>query len=238
MITALVKNVKYAARNQMGSHRASFGALAVNSTFRRRMVHPDYDVTIDGFPRSSNSYAYQAFVRFNPGARVAHHLHAPMQILLSVEYGVPCLLLVRRPLDALSSTLIVDSTLRDDVAVGSWIDFHRRVLPVVPEIVVADFAEVTSDFPSVVHRVNVRYGTAFEEGAVDDVVHAEIRDHLERHHTEHGQPAHLVAVPTPEKEAAKALVRERLVALPLLAEADRLYDALLAARRACGPPPG
>lgn len=230
MLDAAAKNGKYALRTAMGQHRAPFRLLRLNATFRRRMVAPDTDLCLEGFPRSSNSFAYHAFLHFNPAAKVAHHLHLPMQVLLALDYGVPCVVLVRPPVDALASLLIVDRHLRDGVAIASYVRFHRRLADRAGDFVVADFEEVVRDFPAVVERVNRRYGTGFAASPITPELEAAITRRLEQHHAREGQPEFLVAVPTPEKDARKLAVVERLTRDPRLAEAQRLYEQFVAAR--------
>lgn len=122
------------------------------------------EVVIEGFPRSGNSFAVEAF-RFAQARRVsiAHHLHVPAQVIAAARMHVPALVLIRRPEDALVSYSVraphlpLAAIARHYLRFYSGIHRHRRAF------VVADFDEVTSDFGAVIRRVNVRFRSRFEE---------------------------------------------------------------------------
>ncbi len=128
-----------------------------------RVVGPDTQLVIDGFQRSGNTFAVSAFQFAQPRpVRVAHHLHAASQIVAAARRGTPTLLLVRDPEGAVLSHLVRKPGVTAMDALRNYVGFHRRVLPYRDRVVVADFREVTSDFGSVIDRVNARFGTSFE----------------------------------------------------------------------------
>nr|MBA2566441.1 hypothetical protein [Thermoleophilaceae bacterium] len=86
--------MKRSARNWLAAHGLLFPLLALNRWFFRRVVRPSTRVVIEGFPRSANSYTFLAFRGWNPGVRIGHHLHTPLQVTLAVRLGVPCAVLI------------------------------------------------------------------------------------------------------------------------------------------------
>jgi hypothetical protein len=122
------------------------------------------EFVIDGYTRSASTFAVYALQLAQPTpVRLAHHLHAPAQLLEAARNGVPALAVIRAPQGAILSQLIrePDVALRD--ALVSYARFYERLFPYRDKFVVADFAEVTTDFGAVIRRVNERFGTAFSE---------------------------------------------------------------------------
>ena len=135
---------------------------------RRRHPHgvirPDTQIVIDGFTRSAVTFAVIAFqVAQNDHVRVAHHLHAPAHLLAGVRRGIPVLVPIRAPEDTILSAMIREPGVPAAQWLRSYIDFYRRLPPLADRIVIAPFADVTSDFGAVTHRVNRRFATSFFE---------------------------------------------------------------------------
>src|SRR6266566_5260966 len=68
---------------------------------------PHVDIVIEGFPRSANSFAVHAFrVAQDRPVRIAHHLHAPAQVIAAVRARVAAITLIREPEDAVLELVI------------------------------------------------------------------------------------------------------------------------------------
>jgi hypothetical protein len=122
------------------------------------------EIVIEGYPRSGNTFAVVAF-RQAQGREIkmAHHLHAAAQIKRAARLGVPAIMLIREPSEAILSVVVRDPHVSVRYALRSYIRFYSTVLPYLEKTVVAPFATVTSDLASVIRIVNTRYGTAFKE---------------------------------------------------------------------------
>jgi hypothetical protein len=131
---------------------------------KRRNVpaSPAIEIVIDGFPRSANTFSARAFQFANPDVAVSHHMHAPANILLAVRYRVPTVVLIRPPVDAVLSEVIREPRKRPRRGLLEWNSFYGLIRPVLDQVVVADFATVTSDFSVVIDEVNRRFGTSFK----------------------------------------------------------------------------
>ncbi len=122
------------------------------------------EVCIEGYPRSANSFSVAAF-EMAQGRRtlIAHHTHAPANVLAAVEAGLPTIVLIRRPPDAILEFLLLRPKLSVAQAVRGYLRFYGPLIPVFDRIVVGRFDEVTTDLGRVIRRVNERFGTAFRE---------------------------------------------------------------------------
>jgi hypothetical protein len=108
------------------------------------------EFVIDGYTRSASTFAVYALQLAQPTpVRLAHHLHAPAQLVEAARAGVPALAVIREPQGAILSQLIrePDVALRD--ALVAYARFYERLLPYRDRFVVADFEEVTKDFGAV-----------------------------------------------------------------------------------------
>jgi hypothetical protein len=128
------------------------------------VISPATELVIDGYTRCASTFAVYALQLAQPQpVRLAHHLHAPAQLVAAAQAGVPALAVIREPREAILSQLVrePDVALRD--ALIAYTRFYRRLLHCRDRMVVADFGEVTTDFGAVTRRVNDRFGTAFAE---------------------------------------------------------------------------
>src|SRR5690606_7043317 len=96
--------------------------------FNNRIVTKETLLCIEGFPRSGNTFCYHVFKLFNPNVKVAHHIHSPVQIYLSNKYQLPCLIMIRNPLDSVSSIVIVDGKLSITTALRYYIFYYKELL--------------------------------------------------------------------------------------------------------------
>jgi hypothetical protein len=130
----------------------------------RPWVSRTTEIVIEGYPRSGNTFAVEASrLAQDRQIKMAHHLHAAVQIKRAARLGVPAIVLIREPSEAILSVVVRDPHASMRWALRSYIRFYSTVLPYLEKAVVAPFATVTSDLASIIRMVNTRYGTAFKE---------------------------------------------------------------------------
>lgn len=140
--------------------------LPVLAPFRRgETVTRDTAIVIEGFPRSGNTFATAAFDLANrsPSPKLAHHVHSPAQVIVAIQLGIPTLLVIRPPEEAVLSFVVQQPHITLRQAVRAYLRYHRTLLPHRGGFVLATFDEVVSDFGAVTRRVNERFGTSFGE---------------------------------------------------------------------------
>lgn len=211
----------------MGRHEILFQLLPFSEKNRWKKISPDKDICIEGFPRSANSFFSKAFRMYNPTAKAAHHMHAPLQVIKAIDYKIPCVVLIRNPIDAIASVLVVDRTLSTRFAIQSYINFYKRVWPVRQDVIISDFQDTTKCPHQVVARVNLRYGTSFHMEPITPEIRDTIFSQLQETQKTLNQPEHLVAIPTAAKARIKQDVLQELEAHPLLPTATLLYQRFL-----------
>ncbi len=128
------------------------------------VISSETEFVIDGYTRCASTFAVYALQLPQPRpVRLAHHLHAPAQLIQAARHGVPALAVIREPQGAILSQLIREPCVALRDALVAYARFYERLLPYRDKFVVADFEEVTKDFGAVIRRVNMRFGTEFAE---------------------------------------------------------------------------
>ena len=158
--TALWDGLAWGIRTRWMGH----GSYLIYSRYRHplNVIDEHTEIVIEAFPRSANTFATVAFQLSQPApVRVAHHLHAPAQVIAAVRRGVPALVPVRHPRDAAISQVIRSPGLSLSQVLAAYTRFHTQLLPYRTGFHVATFEQVTTDFGAVIHAVNRRFGTAF-----------------------------------------------------------------------------
>lgn len=206
-------------------------AMLARASKRGTLARRDSAIVIEGFLRSGNTFSVAAFVVANGSQlHVGRHLHGAPHVLRAVRLGLPTVVLIRHPADAVSSYLVRRPTLTPDDALVEYLDFYRTAWRARHGFVVGLFDEVVADFGSVIATVNERYGTSFvpyrptvESQAaafalVEEMNRRECRGHVVETH---------VGRPSAQRDARKLEVR-RLMQRPrtrsLLLRAEHIYD--------------
>ncbi len=145
-----------------GKHPAVFFSLyRLLRKDRSRMVTPETQLVIEGFPRSGNSFARVAFIQAQrEKVRIAHGLHVPAQVIRAAGWHIPTLVLIRRPRDAVLSFAIRDP-ISVDQALRYYLSFYETIERYRDAYVLGHFEEVTRDYGRVIERINERFGTTF-----------------------------------------------------------------------------
>ena len=127
------------------------------------VINPATEIVIEGYPRSGNTFAVVALqFASNRVINIAHHLHAPAQVLRGVERGLPVLVLIRDPVDAIVSQAIRHPRLSLRDCLVTYTSFYRRLLPVADRVVKGHFKQVTSNYGTVIADLNRTFGTTFQ----------------------------------------------------------------------------
>lgn len=212
-------------------------ALPIQRLRRRgEVLGPDTEIVIESFPRCASSFAVAAFrlAQEPRPSRIAHHTHAPAQVIAAVRRGVPALVLLREPEEAVLSHVIHTPALTPEVSLRGYARFHEPLLPYRHGFVVGLFEEVISDFGAVIERVNARFGTAFRPFEHRPEHLARIDREIEEDYRSRARSAEELArtvpLPTEARRRRKEQLRAAYRATPerLRRRAEAAYEALRA----------
>lgn len=148
----------------------------------RRLLRETADLVVDGFPRSANSYVEAAFAYSQSARRltIATHSHAAAQILRSVEWGLPTVVLIRQPDEAVASMMEMQKGAQALDQFQDYTAFYRPLLPLIEKVVIAEFSTVISQFDKIVKRVNQKFATDLEVPQINDEFKAGVDQEVQR----------------------------------------------------------
>ncbi|MBU6401557.1 MAG: hypothetical protein KGS61_14665 [Verrucomicrobia bacterium] len=129
----------------------------------------NYDLAIEGFPRSGNTYAREMLQQFQAGRlSIKSHGHTPPFVLWAVQHGKPVILLIRSPHDAIVSWHIFTGLPLTYIA-AQYDLYYRILLPYREQVCLVQFDHLKASFVDVIRACNDRFGldlsTAFDEEA-------------------------------------------------------------------------
>jgi len=128
------------------------------------VIGPDTEVVIDGYTRSALTFAVYAFqLAQERPVRMAHHLHAPAQLIAAAKAALPTVAVIRDPEGAVLSQVVREPHVALKDALLSYTRFYSCLLRYRSNFVVADFQEITTNFGAVIRRINEQFGTSYSE---------------------------------------------------------------------------
>jgi len=125
--------------------------------YREMRVTRKTQLCIEGFPRSANSYAVVAFKFANPFVKIAHHLHVPAQVLRAVQWGIPSIVCIRHPIEAVSSFLVFQNSTWASGYLRLYRFFYEALIPIMNRILIVDFQTIVDDVNVVIEKLNQRF---------------------------------------------------------------------------------
>jgi hypothetical protein len=128
------------------------------------VIGPQTELVIDGYTRCGTTFAVYAFqLAQDEPVRLAHHLHAPAQVIQAVRRAVPTLVVIREPEGAILSQLVREPQVALPDALAAYVRYYTCLMRYRDGFVIGELAEVTQDFGAVVRRLNARFGTSYAE---------------------------------------------------------------------------
>jgi hypothetical protein len=157
-----VERFKYWLRSLLGPYPLYVRFLRWRHGADRGIVGPDTEVVIESYPRSGNTFSVTAFeMAQGRQPRVADHLHAPAQVVLAARMRIPCLVLIRRPEDAILSHAIRFPYISIRQCLTDYVRFYRTVLPYRDSYLLVRFESTTRDFGAAMVALNQKFSTSF-----------------------------------------------------------------------------
>jgi hypothetical protein len=225
-----INDWKYHLKSSIGLWPGLYYKLfARKYPFDQMAVSEQTKISIEGFPRSANSYAVVAFKLDNQKVKVGHHLHVPAQIICAAQMKIPNVVVLRSPKDAVSSFLVFQSSLNATLYLKSYIQFHKVVASLADQLIIASFETVTSDFNKIIEAVNQKYQKNYNLIGNIQTRQDEIFTKLKKVNDQFfaGQSQKNM-FPDEERKKLKKRVKDSVLASPVLAEANAIYNILKA----------
>jgi hypothetical protein len=205
-------NYKYLAAHKASSYPVVYTGISRLISGRDCYTTPNSDIVIDGFPRCANTYATYAFdVAQTKKVNIAHHIHKQSQFLVARKYNIPGILLIRKPLNCISSLLIRQPKYDPEVLFKGYY-FLYNSLKDAGNFVVGDFENVLNNYGSVIRKVNEKFNRNFDEYVKNDENEAKVKEIIHTQDELIGAKDYKqrVAYPTKEREQSANKIKEFL----------------------------
>ncbi len=210
------------------SRRPDMRVLLVKRGFTR--------IVIEAFPRSGNSFTVRLFRCANPDIdpdRISHHSHIVSNVKHAVRWGIPAVVVIRHPVDAITSNMIAVGESGDDVGrllARKYRDFYEWVEAHRDDVVLLRFEDMTNGrFRRASEQINARFKTDFRTEFDEAALAQAAREAIQKgspHRTDDAR----VPIPTAFRSSASADLKPRVAANPAVREAVDLYERLIATR--------
>ncbi len=132
----------------------------------RFYLTPETKLVLEGFPSSANSSAAKAIRQANGlmddsenEFAMVTHVHSSNVIIKAMEAGLPTIVIIRPPLDVVSSMIRRWPQQSAKYNLRWYKKFYTSLLPYKGKFVVSDFKQTISTFPEVVMEANELFGT-------------------------------------------------------------------------------
>lgn len=149
--------------------------LKLRQDYKDVIVNSGTQIVIEGFPRSANTFAFnifkESFIKggLNP-KDIAHHVHSFKQISAGIEHEIPVLVLIRDPLEAVASLIVMQNSGVSDKNLKLIIDsylyqylyFYTQTMEHRNKLMLVEFNEVVNNYDIVIGNVNKMFNTNFE----------------------------------------------------------------------------
>jgi len=240
-------NFHFAWTSFVRQYPALFFPLMKLNQRLRRVQHPplltrNTQLVLDGFFRSGNTFAGHAFISAQPHeVIVAWHTQAPATIIRAVQWGVPTLVLIRKPEDAVLSLALKMPGVSLEQGLKEYVRYYQRLSPYREGYIVGKFEDATQHLDTLIEQVNLHFGTKFALPMPTEENVKRTLDWIEKvdRQVEGDNPTRF-SIPSHIKELKKAALRDGFdstVSRSLILKADAIYRAFVSHSKQSVPLP-
>ena len=184
----------------------------------------DCDLCLESYPASASSFLYRLILYSHPALRIAHHTHAIASLKLSLKYNVPTVIIIRNPLDAVSSRVVrYDSDLEESIS--EYIDFYEFIIERIACFRIISFEDVINETSAVLKKITEETGFQFEYDNLEQIkrnVFSGIRELAMKRHG----IANRIALPSSRKEMLKQGVKEKMLKMRKYKESESVFHKI------------
>ena len=132
--------------------------------FKKLFLNKNTDITIEGFPRSGNTFSYFAFNYFQKKKiSIAHHVHHEYQLIYSYFHNLPNMILIRKPDDAVKSYLIrKEFSIEPKTAFREYYYYYLIAYNLKNKLLFFKFTSITNDIDKCIKIVNKKFQKNFD----------------------------------------------------------------------------
>lgn len=202
--------LRFRAHTQLGRSKYLLNIYKIFGVNQKRVAKPDTQLVIEGAARTATTFTYYGIlVSQGFSISIAYHIHLPAQVLRAIEWGIPVIVTIRSPRDAVASAVVREPFMPSKAYLERYFHFYQTLKPFVDKFLIVDFDEVVNNFPRLIDRLNSKFDLGY--AIPDDLPQftTEVEKYLELHHQSFGGGAHQSYLPNVAKNLAKNHVNFR-----------------------------
>ncbi len=119
------------------------------------------DLHLTGYQRSGNTFAMRLLKKAMPCTKICTHLHTISSIKIALRYGIPVVVLIREPSQAIASSILKRVDAKDfsmELAIAydidEYLEYYSFVLENVNRLTLVDFDFLTKEPENFISLVN------------------------------------------------------------------------------------
>lgn len=223
-----MRKVFYAIKRFIRRHPSLyFTIVGRREAVRRLRARRDSELVVEAFPRSANTTSmYALFFAQGECLKVGHHLHVAAHVVFAAKYHIPCLVIMREPVECITSLMVMRKGGEPAELLKDYIDFAKVVMRHQSQVVVVDFNVIKSEgIGSGVRKLNARFKTQFMEPTNSAEEREWVEFKIREWNLEHsGGDLEKLSIPTDAKKSKADEMKALVVAEhQLLERARRFY---------------
>lgn len=196
-----------------------------------KLPSKENDLYFDGYPRSGNTYTAGLINYFFPSISWTHHLHAEVGIKMALSRKVPCLIIIRDPLDAVASFTFTKSKNKVinkkviDQCLWRYIDYYSFVSLRKSKMEIVGFDRVIKKPEGFILQLAIKLNLnlCFKQ----EEVLKKINDYDSKMHDKENHKAlEYSSLPTKARDDFKKMVKQTIKSHRNFSEALDLYHSL------------
>jgi hypothetical protein len=203
------------------------------------LCRPSYDLCLEGYPSSGNSFLFYLLKEINPTLKIGHHTHTVANIRLALWFRIPTVIIVRNPCDVISSIKVrIDARKNGPLieysienALLEYIDLYKFVYNNRKSLLLVDFQQLvgrTKQALDVISRFsNLDLST---ENTIEAIV-MQAKEKLKqsvRLNKKYRNENNIAILPLPveKRNQDKDKMKEKVINYPSYKKASDLYEKL------------
>lgn len=123
----------------------------------KSIISRQSDLCIDGPMRCANHYMLEIISKYYSTLSIAHHYHSPGSIKLGIRFNIPSILVIRDPIDQISSCKVFIPNIGIDQLIFEYLHFLLSLSSYHKKIIVSDFSRTINNSISIVNEIQGRF---------------------------------------------------------------------------------
>jgi len=134
------------------------------------LVNSETEICIEGYPRSANTFIFHLLKILKPSVLVGGHSHTIANIKLALKKKVPVFVLIRNPIDAISSQVLRSNIVKNksekkniEYAIEDYKSFYNYILKNRDKVKLLHFDDVLNNLDNILRIIEMNSTLKFSD---------------------------------------------------------------------------